>query len=100
MVRAKAQLLAVLVVQLEALRQRSRATARGSKVFSPLCRQLSWLRRCREARAGTIVPMLWAELGDAKSRWESFRHLQAEAGGVPVTKASGKSRVVEFRFCL
>jgi transposase len=43
-------------------------------------------------------PMLWAELGDAKSRWQSFRHLQAEAGGVPVTKASGKSRVVQFRF--
>jgi hypothetical protein len=32
-------------------------------------------------------------------RWESFRHLQAEAGTVPVTKASGKSRVVEFQFC-
>ena len=49
-------------------------------------------------KSGTTVPMLWAELGDAKSRWESFRHLQAEAGGVPVTKASGKSRVVQFRF--
>jgi hypothetical protein len=49
-------------------------------------------------KSGTIVAMLWAELGDAKSRWESFRHLQAEAGAVPVTKASGKSRSVQFRF--
>jgi hypothetical protein len=39
-----------------------------------------------------------AELGDVKSRWESFRHLQAEAGGVPVTQSSGKSHVVQFRF--
>ena len=50
------------------------------------------------AKTGTIVATLWAEIGDAKSRWESFRHLQAEAGMVPVTKASGKSRVVHFRF--
>ena len=42
--------------------------------------------------------MLWAELGDAKSRWESFGHLQAEAGGVPVTKSSGKSHVVHVSF--
>ena len=50
------------------------------------------------AKTGTIVATLCAELGDAKSRWESFRHLQSEAGVVPVTKASGKSRVVQFRF--
>ena len=42
--------------------------------------------------------MIWAELGDAKNRWNSFRHLQAEAGTVPVTKSSGKSRVVQFRY--
>ena len=50
------------------------------------------------AKSGTLVAALWAELGDAQSRWESSRHLQAEAGAVPVTKASGKSRVVQFRF--
>ena len=44
------------------------------------------------------MPAIWAELGDAISRWQSSRHLQAEAGVVPVTKASGKSRVVQFRF--
>jgi hypothetical protein len=50
------------------------------------------------AKTGTIRATLWAELGDAQGRWEPFRHLQAEAGVVPLTKASGKSRVVEFRF--
>lgn len=49
-------------------------------------------------KTGTIVAVLWAELGDANGRCQSFRHLQAEAGVVPVTKASGKSRVVQFRF--
>ena len=50
-VRAKARLMAVLVVQLKTHRaMRLRTTTRGSKVFSPLCRQLSWSRRCRERR--------------------------------------------------
>ena len=49
-------------------------------------------------KSGTIVAMLWAELGDAKSRWESFKQVQAEAGVVPVTKSSGKSCLVQFRF--
>jgi hypothetical protein len=37
-------------------------------------------------------------LGDAPGRWESFRHLQAQAGTVPVTKRSDKQHVVHFRF--
>ena len=78
--------------------RRWRATARRSKVFSPLCRRLSLSQTLPGGKSGTIVPMLWAELGDAKSRWQSFRHLQAEAGGVPVTKSSGKSHVVLFRY--
>src|SRR5262250_243763 len=52
----------------------------------------------RSGNGGTLVAAIWAELGDGAGRWESFRHLQAEAGVVPVTKASGKSRVVHFRF--
>ena len=48
---------------------------------------------------GITAPTLWALLGDAPGRWESFRHLQAHAGAVPVTKRSGKQqRVVHFRF--
>jgi hypothetical protein len=48
-------------------------------------------------KSGTTVSIIWAELGDAKNRWESFRQLQAEAGVVPVTQSSGKSRFVQFR---
>ncbi len=44
------------------------------------------------------LPTLWAELGDAPGRWTSWHHLQAEAGTVPVTRQSGKSCVVPFRF--
>jgi transposase len=51
-----------------------------------------------DAKSGTTVATIWAELGDAQNRWNSFRHLQAEAGAVPVTKSSGKTRVVQFRF--
>ena len=49
-------------------------------------------------KSGTTVASIWAELGDAPKRWNSFRPLQAEAGAVPVTKTSGKSRMVQFRF--
>jgi transposase len=49
-------------------------------------------------KSGVIVPALWAELGDGCGRWESFRHLQAYAGSVPVTDRSGKFKAVRFRF--
>ena len=47
---------------------------------------------------GITAPTLWARLGDAPGRWESFQHLQAQAGSVPVTVKSGKQHVVHFRF--
>lgn len=47
---------------------------------------------------GLLVPTLWARLGDAHGRWQSFRHLQAQAGSVPVTERSGKQRRVHFRY--
>ena len=56
------------------------------------------VRELPGGKSGTALPILWAELGDAQQRWESFQHLQAQAGSVPVTKASGKSRTVQFRF--
>jgi transposase len=49
------------------------------------------------AGRGTTVPTLCAELGDAAGRWESFQHLQAHAGAVPVTDRSGKHAAVFFR---
>ena len=97
-VRAKARLMAVLVIQLKTLRD-------GVESYNERIRSLfasmpaaKLVKMLPGAKTGTIVATLWAELGDAKSRWESFRHLQAEAGVVPVTRASGKSRVVQFRF--
>lgn len=97
-VRAKAQLLLVLVAQLKALARAVDSYSEKVQRFFASMPAAELVETLPGGKSGTIVPMLWAELGDAKSRWESFRHLQAEAGGVPVTKASGKSHVVHFRF--
>ena len=97
-VRAKAQLLLVLVAQLKALAQAVESYSEEVERFFASMPAANLVKTLPGGKSGTTVPMLWAELGDAKSRWESFRHLQAEAGAVPVTKASGKSRVVQFRF--
>lgn len=97
-VRAKAQLVAVLVLQLKALVQAVESYREKIEHFFASMPAAKLVKTLPGGKSGTTVVMLWAELGDAKSRWESFRHLQAEAGGVPVTKASGKSRVVHFRF--
>lgn len=97
-VRAKAQLLGALLVQLEALLPAVESYSERVKSFFASMPAAKLVETLPGGKSGTIVPMLWAELGDAKSRWESFRHLQAEAGAVPVTKASGKSRFVQFRF--
>ncbi len=97
-VRAKAQLLGALLVQLEASLQVVENYSERVKSFFASMPAAKLVETLPGGKNGTIVPMLWAELGDAQSRWESFRHLQAEAGVVPVTKSSGKSRHVQFRF--
>ena len=55
-VRAKAQLLLVLVTQLKSLAEAVRTTAKRSNVFSPLCRQLISLRHCREEKVAPPHP--------------------------------------------
>lgn len=97
-VRAKAQLLSVLVIQLKSLAEAVKNYSEEVERFFASMPAAEFVKTLPGGKSGTTVPMLWAELGDAKRRWQSFRHLQAEAGGVPVTKASGKSRVVQFRF--
>jgi transposase len=97
-VRAKAQLLVVLVAQLRSLSQAVESYSERVQSFFASMPASELLHSLPGGKSGTILPMLWAELGDAKSRWQSFRHLQAEAGGVPVTKSSGKSHVVLFRY--
>ena len=98
MVRAKAQLLVVLVAQLRSLSQAVESYSERVQSFFASMPASELVHSLPGGKSGTILPMLWAELGDTKSRWQSFRHLQAEAGGVPVTKSSGKSRVVLFRY--
>ena len=49
-----------------------------------------WARSLPGGQSGTTVPRLYAELGDAVGRWQTFRHLQGHAGVVPVTDRSGK----------
>jgi hypothetical protein len=97
-VRAKARLMRSLVAELSLV-----ATAAGDyrKVIEDFFAHLpaaQWIRTLPIGDHGIMAPTLWARLGDAPERWESFRHLQAHAGAVPVTKGSGKQRVVHFRF--
>ena len=97
-VRAKAKLLLALLVQLEALLPEVESYSEEVQRFFASMPAAELVKTLPGGKSGTIVPKLWAELGDAKNRWQSFRHLQAEGGGVPATKLSGKSRVVHFRF--
>ena len=55
-VRTKAQLLLVLVIQLRSLAEAVKNYSEGLNVFSPLCRQLSLLRRCREEKVAAPCP--------------------------------------------
>jgi transposase len=97
-VRAKAQWLAVLIDQFRAAMKSVKTYNHKVESFFVSSPAAQIAKTLPGGKSGTVVPAIWAELGDAKSRWQSFRHLQAEAGTVPVTKASGKSRVVQFRF--
>lgn len=97
-VRAKARLLVVLVAQLKGLLRAVKSYQENIEDFFASLPAAKLAKSLPGGKSGTILPTLWAELGDAKNRWQSWRHLQAEAGVVPVTKTSSKSRFVEFRF--
>jgi transposase len=97
-VRAKARLLVVLVVQLKALLPAVKSYEEKIEDFFASMPAAKLTKTLPGGKSGTTLPMLWAELGDAKNRWQSWRHLQAVAGAVPVTQESGKSRAVLFRF--
>ena len=97
-VRAKAQLIEVLIDQLRASIRAVKSYNHKVESFFASSPAALIAKTLPGGKSGTLVAAIWAELGDAQDRWESSRHLQAEAGAVPVTKASGKSRVVHFRF--
>ena len=97
-VRAKTRMMQSLVEQLAPV---VAAVAQYRKVIDDFFGSMpaaQWARSLPIGKHGVTAPTLWARLGDAPGRWESFRHLQAHAGTVPVTKRSGKQRMVQFRF--
>lgn len=97
-VRAKGRLVGALVEQLRAaLKAVGEYQAEVERFFASMP-AASLMEEMPGGRSGTTLPTIWAELGDAKGRWGSFRHLQAQAGAVPVTKRSGKSQIVQFRY--
>jgi transposase len=97
-VRAKARLMQSLVAQLTVVMEVVGAYREAIEdVFAQLP-AAQWIRTLPIGDHGITAPTLWARLGDAPGRWQSFRHLQAQAGTVPVTIRSGKQQVVRFRF--
>ena len=82
MVRAKAQLLLVLVAQLKSLAQAVESYSEEIQRFFASMPAAKLAQTLPGGKSGTIVPMLWAELGDVKSRWQSFR-LSGRSGRGP-----------------
>lgn len=97
-VRAKARLLRVLGEELAAAARAVDEYREAIEAFFASMPAAEQARTLPAGKSGVSVPLLWAELGDAPGRWESFQHLQAEAGSVPATARSGKQHVVQFRF--
>lgn len=96
--RADARLVQSLVAQLRVVVREVEAYAEEVQRFFGTLPLAEVARSLPGGKSGTTVPALWAELGDAMGRWESFSHLQAEAGTTPVTEQSGKHQAVLFRF--
>ncbi len=95
--RAKSRLVLVLLQQLETV---VAAVDEYRKVVMDFFASLpaaEWATTV-PASQGTLVPTIWAELGDALGRWRSWQHLQGHSGVVPVTRSSGKTQSIAFRF--
>jgi transposase len=97
-VRVKARLMQAQVAALTPVVEVVAAYRAAVEDFFAGLPAAAWARTLPVGNGGITVPTLWARLGDAPERWTSFRHLQAQAGTVPVTKRSGKLHVVTFRF--
>jgi hypothetical protein len=97
-VRAKSRLMQALVTELAAVVAAVASYRQAIDDFFASMPAAAWARTLPVGEHGVTVPTLWARLGDAPGRWQSFRHLQAQAGMVPVTVRSGKQVVVAFRF--
>jgi len=97
-VRVQARLLAAVLEQLDVTVRAVAAYREAITDFFANMPAATWARTLPGGQRGTTVPRLYAELGDAAGRWQTFRHLQGHAGAVPVTDRSGKQIVVRFRF--
>jgi hypothetical protein len=84
-VRAKARLMQSLVAQLTLAVEVVGAYREAIEDLFAHIPAAQWIRTLPIGDHGITAPTLWARLGDAPGRWESFRHLQAQAGTVPVT---------------
>ncbi len=97
-IRAKARLVEVLVEQLSTVvAALARYQTEIHRFFAALP-AAKWAKTLPGGRQGLTVPRICAELGDALGRWQSWQHLQAYAGMVPVTKRSGTQCLIRFRF--
>jgi len=96
-VRAKARLVAGLIAQVLVTHRAVREDQTASERFFGTLPAAEWMQTLPGGRSGTMIPRLWAELGDAPGRWHSWSHLQAQAGTVPLTRPSGNRCVVRFR---
>src|SRR5262249_35123447 len=87
--RAKSRLMQALIAELTAMVAAMASYRQAIDDFFATMPAAAWARTLPVGEHGVMVPTLWARLGDAPGRWESFRHLQAQAGMVPVTVRSG-----------
>lgn len=97
-VRAKTRLVRLLSAELETVRTAVGEYREEIERFFASMPAAEIARSLPAGKTGVVIPTIWAEMGDIQDRWQSFRHLQAQAGSVPVTKRSGKSQFVQFRF--
>jgi transposase len=97
-VRVNARLLGALIEQLTLTIHTVQAYRETIADFFAHMPASKWATSLPGAESGTTVPRLYAELGDAAGRWQTFQHLQGHGGTVPVTDRSGKQVLVKFRF--
>jgi transposase len=96
-VRPKQRLVAILLRQLEPVVDAVDTYRKDIMDFFAALPAAEWASTL-PASQGTLVPTIWAELGDVVGRWRSWQHLQGHSGVVPVTRSSGKAHGVYFRF--
>jgi transposase len=97
-VRAKERFVQALIAELRVVRQAVADYQAEIERFFASMPAAKVAKSLPAGKSGVTVPTIWAEIGDVLGRWESFRHLQAQAGAVPVTVSSGKHRESNFRF--